>query len=132
MSLLRYAGIAIGALGIAGLFGSQIMELESIKRDGKTVLLDLRPRDPRALLLGDYMALRYQAEIPRGSQKNNVESSGQFTLALDKNNVGRFVRVSDGTALATYEVRINYIRRNRGVTFGAPRYYFRKRDSQDL
>ena len=47
---------------IGSLFGSQIIELEGIKKDGETVFLDLRPADPRALLLGDYMALRYTEE----------------------------------------------------------------------
>ena len=123
MSLLRYAGIGIGALGIAALFGSQIIELEGIKKDGETVFLDLRPADPRALLLGDYMALRYREERPRNLPKE-ISSSGQFILTLDANKVGTFARHADDAEVGPNEVRINYIRRSRGVTFGAPRYYF--------
>jgi len=50
--------------------------------------------------------------------------SGQFILTLDENKVGAFTRLGDGAAVRSNEVRINYIRRGRGVTFGAPRYYF--------
>jgi len=123
MSRLRYAGLAIGALGMIAFFGSQITALENIKKDGEYVLLDLRPADPRALMMGDFMALRYVEEranrLPKG-----LPPSGQFILSLDENKVGRFKRLADEAALGPEEVRINFIRRKRGVTFGAPRYYF--------
>ena len=123
MTLLRYSLIGLGALAIAGLFGSQIKALETIKQSGETVYLDLRPVDPRALMMGDFMALRYAAETPEGLPPN-IPPSGQFVLALDDNQLGTFRRVEDGSPLAEDEININYIRRRRGVTFGAPRFYF--------
>ena len=62
MTPLRYMLIAFGALGIAGLFISQIKDLENIRRGGEKILLDLRPADPRALMMGDFIALRYVEE----------------------------------------------------------------------
>ena len=123
MSILRYGLIALGALGISGLFGSQIKALEIIKQEGETVLLELRPVDPRALMMGDFMALRYAEEAPSDLPKD-LAPKGQFVLKLDKNKIGTFVRVNDGAALRDGEVKINYIKQKRGVTFGAPRYYF--------
>ncbi len=123
MSALRFGLIGLGALAIVGLFGSQIKTLENIKQDGATVLLDLRPADPRALMMGDFMALRYTQEIS-GSIPKDVPPSGQFVLSLDENKVGTFSRLSANKNLAANEICINYIRRKRGVTFGAPRYYF--------
>jgi uncharacterized membrane-anchored protein len=123
MTVLRYGLIALGALGIAGLFGSQIAALEGIRTDGQTVLLDLRPADPRALMMGDFMALRYQEELSR-DLPTDFAPSGQFVLTLDGNQVGRFARLADEAPLAETEIRINYIRQKRGVTFGAPRFYF--------
>lgn len=123
MSILRYGLIALGALGISGLFVSQIKALEIIKQEGETVLLELRPVDPRALMMGDFMALRYAEEAPRDLPKD-LALKGQFVLKLDKNKIGTFVRVNDGAALRDGEVKINYIKQKRGVTFGAPRYYF--------
>ena len=119
----RYGLIALGALGIAGLFGSQIMTLEEIRAEGRTVLLDLRPADPRALMMGDFMALRYAEERPMGLP-DDLSPSGKFILTLDENKVGSFSRVEDKDALSETEVRINYIKQRWGVTFGAPRYYF--------
>jgi len=123
VTIIRYGLIALGALAITGLFGSQIKTLESIKKDGETVLLDLRPVDPRALMMGDFMALRYAEETPQDLPKD-IPASGQFLLSLDDNKVGSFIRLVTGESLAENEIRINYIRRKRGVTFGAPRYYF--------
>ena len=37
----------------------EIAGKERIVRNGETVLLRIAPRDPRSLLQGDYMALRY-------------------------------------------------------------------------
>jgi len=123
MKILRYAGIAIGALGIIALFSSQITQLERVKKRGAVVLLDLRPADPRALMLGDFMALQYVEERSR-HLPDELPASGQFIMTLDENNVGTYARLADEANLAPNEVRINYIRRKHGVTFGAPRYYF--------
>lgn len=123
MSSLRYGLIALGALGIASLFGSQIIALQGIKTKGRTVLLDLRPVDPRALMMGDFMALAYAEENPRNLPKD-IAPSGQFVLRLDENKVGTFTRIADEAALAEDEIRLNYSSRRWGVTFGAPRYYF--------
>ena len=125
MTILRYGLIALGGLAIAGLFGSQIKALEDIKQNGETVLLELRPADPRALMMGDFMALRYAEErIPDVSADKELSPSGQFVLTLDKNKVGSFARIAKDEPLAANEVKLNYIKQRRGVTFGAPRYYF--------
>lgn len=123
MTILRYMLLALGALGILGLFGSQIKTLENIKENGRTVLLDLRPVDPRALMMGDFMALRYAEEVSQ-ELPEELPPKGQFILSLDENKIGTFKKLADGSSLAANEVKINYIRRSRGVTFGAPRYYF--------
>ena len=86
MSILRYGLIALGGLSIAGLFGSQIKALENIKQTGDTVLLDLRPVDPRALMMGDFMALRYAEEVSQELPKD-IPPSGQFVLLVGDNNV---------------------------------------------
>jgi len=131
MNIIRYCLVAIGGLAIIVLFSSQIKALEDIRHNGQTVLLDLRPSDPRALMLGDFMALRYVEERSSDIPKNkSLSPSGQFVLKLNKDNVGTFSRVATEAGLREDEVLINYIRRKRGVTFGAPRYYFQNGTAQ--
>ena len=50
-------------LAVLGLFlggyGLSVYGMEAVLAEGKTILLPLAPVDPRAPLMGDYMALRY-------------------------------------------------------------------------
>lgn len=131
MSTLRYGLIAVGLLGVVGFFGTQIKALETIKGNGQTVLLALRPADPRALMMGDFMALRYAEERNRDLPKDKeLLAEGQFILTLDENKVGSFSHIATDVKLETGEIKLNYIRQRRGVTFGAPRYYFQNGTAQ--
>ena len=38
--------------------------------------------------------------------------------------MGTVSRIADNRNLSENEIPINYVRRSRGITFGAPRYYF--------
>lgn len=125
MNILRISLVALGALGIAALFGLQIKALETIRTEGETVLLDLRPVDPRALMMGDFMALAYAIETQEEvREREDLPAKGQILLTIDKNGVGQFAGFSNGEEVQDGQVKINYIRQSRGITFGAPRYYF--------
>lgn len=52
--------IIIGALLVLGGVNKSIFDKEKIKADGEMVFLDLMPRDPRSIMQGDYMALRFR------------------------------------------------------------------------
>ena len=52
--------IALGALLVLGAVNLAIVTKERIKRDGEPLYLALAPVDPRSLLQGDYMALRFE------------------------------------------------------------------------
>ena len=56
---IRLAILVLGAFIVLALVNLQIFGKEAIIRDGRTVLLRLAPVDPRSLIQGDYMALRY-------------------------------------------------------------------------
>jgi uncharacterized membrane-anchored protein len=58
MPLVR-ASIALGGLLVLGAVNLSIIGKERIRRDGEIVYLELAPVDPRSLLQGDYMALRF-------------------------------------------------------------------------
>ena len=51
--------IGLGALLVLGAVNGAIVGKERIRRDGELVFLALAPVDPRALMQGDYMALRF-------------------------------------------------------------------------
>ena len=66
---------------------------EQIKEHGETLLLALAPVDPRSLMQGDYMRLRYAIErnAPAGELASH-QKRGYMVIRPDENNVGQFVR----------------------------------------
>ena len=52
--------IVVGALLVLGAVNFSIAGKERIKRDGEVIYLDLAPVDPRSLMQGDYMTLRFR------------------------------------------------------------------------
>lgn len=48
----------------------QIFQKESIKNDGEVIYFKLAPVDPRAFMLGDYMALNFEHNLRNYSDEN--------------------------------------------------------------
>jgi uncharacterized membrane-anchored protein len=57
---LTRALVALGALLVLGGVNYAIYAKERIVRNGETIYLELAPVDPRSLMQGDYMALRFR------------------------------------------------------------------------
>lgn len=95
---------------------------EQIARTGTPVLLELAPADPRSLMQGDYMTLRY-AEVQRFRVAEET-ADGNVVVELDHRGVGRFVRFDDGAALADGQLRLRYRKRRWNVRIGAESFFF--------
>lgn len=107
-------------------FNVLILQKERVLEKGKTVLLQLAPRDPRSLIQGDYMVLRYR--IAGGPAAEAVKSkawTGKIVIRLDRNNVARFVRVHNGETLAPGEWLLKYRYRG-GLRLGAESFFFQE------
>ena len=125
MNIFRSIVILLTTAFIAWVFGSQISDLKKVREEGRTVYLDLQPVDPRALMLGDYMRLRYAEErVPDGMEIDELPPKGAFVMSLDDNNVATVSRLASEAPMGANETRFNYTRTNRSLTFGAPRFYF--------
>lgn len=74
-----------------------IVGKERVLANGETMLLALAPRDPRSLLQGDYMTLRYSIadEIERelGQPAGSYSTDGRAIVRLDRNGVAALVRI---------------------------------------
>ncbi|MGB5261269.1 MAG: GDYXXLXY domain-containing protein [Gammaproteobacteria bacterium] len=96
---------------------------------GRPVLLELRPADPRSLIQGDYMQLRYASRaFPSRETAMTWPHRGIVVLRLDDHRVGTYARQDDGLPLADDEVRLRY----RSMTswgelrYGAEAFYFQE------
>jgi uncharacterized membrane-anchored protein len=87
------------------------------------MLLRLAPIDPRSLIQGDYMLLRYA--MANSIPKKQLQDKGDIVVSLDENDAARFIRIYDGGPLQAGEHLLFY--RNRGgPRFGAESFFFQE------
>jgi len=103
-----------------------IVNKEDTLARGHTVLLRLAPADPRSLIQGDYMVLRYA--IAREISKAQMEDKGCIVVSLDANDVAKFVRIHRGESLHTGD-RLLFYRNRGGLRLGAESFMFQEGDA---
>ena len=114
--------VAILVLAIINLL---IIKKEETLANGKTMLLQLRPVDPRSLMQGDYMVLRYAIAREKDS---DLKDSGCIVVSLDENKVASYVRVHKDESLKSNEHLLFY--RMRGeMRLGAESFFFQEGDA---
>ena len=90
--------VAIGALLVLGAVNYSILGKESVKREGVVVYLDLAPRDPRSIMQGDYMTLRFRLAQDILSTVKPLPSEGATDLApvnVSNEKVGSLARAGE-------------------------------------
>ena len=119
---------ACGVLLLAGV-NLGIVAREQHLANGRVVLLELAPVDPRSLMQGDYMALRFKAEddaFGRWRGRDSALPDGRIVVRMDARGVGAFARLDDGTALAPDEAALKYRVRAGRVKFATNAFFFKE------
>lgn len=109
---MRTYTLLISGLLVLGILNVLIYEKEQIKADGEEVFLKLAPVDPRSLMQGDYMRLRYAIDREIRAQLMGKDERAFAIITLDEHHVGAFSRISfdaDAT-LASHERRFKLSR----------------------
>jgi len=83
-------------------FNYGIYKNEQILENGEIVLLQLAPVDPRSLMQGDYMILRYALEENIFEYGSSLEFE-YIVIRKDEDNVAHFVRFYEDEQLAVNE-----------------------------
>ncbi|OJJ23752.1 hypothetical protein BKI52_05225 [marine bacterium AO1-C] len=115
-------------------FNQSISKKEDLLANGKLILLELAPVDPRSLIQGDYMRLRY--EIARGIRnKNSIAKRGYCVVTLDSNGVAERVRLqADKSPVNKGEYLIKYTASKRWFTWdvniGAESFFFQEGEAK--
>lgn len=141
-SILLWGGLLL-ALAVAN---QGIVQRERILSDGRVLLLELAPVDPRSLMQGDYMALRFAAaddirkaldpEWSSGGtaaslrrmgivgNSRDVSHDGYAVFAL-ADGVGRFVRIqSAARPVAAGEIAVRYRERGSDMRIASNAWFF--------
>ena len=130
----------LGLLLILVVMTINVAKYETHLATGDTVLLALAPVDPRGFMQGDYMTLSYALENEvfalldkraNDDSRNarNMSNDGYAIVALDKNNVGQFVRLAKSNqpdTLAANEMAIHYRVRNGSMTLATNAFFFQE------
>lgn len=142
-SILLWGGLLL-ALAVAN---QGIVQRERILSDGRVLLLELAPVDPRSLMQGDYMALRFAAvdDIQKalhperssggtaaalrrmgiGGNARDLSHDGYAVFALTADGVGRFVRIQPAPRpVATGEIAVRYRERGWDMRIASNAWFF--------
>ncbi|MDF2661830.1 MAG: hypothetical protein K0Q94_4621 [Paenibacillus sp.] len=120
------------------LLSVQIGRSETILARGETVYLELLPLDPRSLLQGDYVQLRYTVSEPFGRDwtDNTPEESGKVSVVLAKSPSGvhQFKQLYDKSyALQPGEVVLNGKWRSwRTIEYGIEHFFVPEGTGMDV
>jgi uncharacterized membrane-anchored protein len=119
MRMTRILLVAAGALVLIAVNVS-IAGKERIKARGERLYLELAPVDPRSLMQGDYMALRFAIVDEIGT-----ELAGKVPIVVDERGIGTRAR-SPGQAA----VHLRYKIRHGQVWLGTNAWFFEEGSAQ--
>jgi uncharacterized membrane-anchored protein len=117
--------LAVTVIIILGLINFEIMKKEAILTNGVTVLLRIAPRDPRSLLQGDYMALRYAmaGQVATDAQVANI-TDGLIVIELAESGEASFVAIYDGQPVTDSQTLLKFRRRGESVRLASDAFFF--------
>jgi uncharacterized membrane-anchored protein len=101
---------------------------EKTLASGRVVLLQLAPVDPRSLMQGDYMALRFDIATPILNAASEAKLlDGHAVLVIDQNGVGTFSRLlKPGETLAENLQKLQLRTRKNGIRIVTDAYFFQE------
>jgi uncharacterized membrane-anchored protein len=121
----------LAGLAVLGVANWTIYQRERHLAQGTVVLLPLAPVDPRSLIQGDYMALRFRLELDAfGRGRHQDLEDGRLVVRVDERGVGSFVRRDGGEPLAAAERRLRYRVRAGRVKFATNAFFFQEGHGQ--
>lgn len=123
MKKYKWIIILLNLVLLLGYFTFTIAKKETILKDGTLVLLELAPVDPRSLMQGDYMTLRYA--ISENIKVDSVPTRGYCVVQLQPDGVANKVRLQESkTPLKANEKLIKYTAGEWDLNLGAESFFF--------
>lgn len=127
---MRRLVIAVAALVVLVAANVGIYQREQLLASGRTVMLELAPVDPRSLMQGDYMALRFRVAVDAfAGEPEPAARDGHLVLVVDPNQVGEFRRIDNGEPLGADEIRMRFRMRDGTPKFATNAFFFQEGDA---
>ena len=111
-------------LVVVAVVGYTVAGFARTLRDGQLVLLELAPVDPRSLMQGDYMALRFAVDAQLPDQEQDAPRYAHLHLGAE----GRAVLAASGNQPSTEPGQVSMrIRQGRwGASIGPDAFFFQE------
>jgi uncharacterized membrane-anchored protein len=132
---MRKALVLVTGVIILAVASWTALQREKLLAEGTVVLLELAPVDPRSLMQGDYMALRFRVadeafgrdglfSPARGRER--LAEDGRIVVRVDSRRVGAFARRDRGEPLAAGEIAMRYRVRDGKAKFATNAFFFQE------
>ena len=128
----RLAAVLTLAIALIGV-NHAIWTKEQQISDGRQVLLELAPVDPRSIMQGDYMRLRFAIanDIRQAmTATNTANMEGLVWVRLDEQGVGRFEGLIKPDAMSDDVLGMQFRVRNNRVQFATNAFFFQEGDAK--
>lgn len=132
---MKHKLVLVTLVVILAVINFSIFSKENHLKQGESIYLELAPVDPRSLMQGDYMALRYVVAnalydaLPKHSADKHWRETvtphdGKIIVTLKNNKVAGYHSIYDGQALKENERTLNYRVRNNQVKIASNAFFF--------
>jgi uncharacterized membrane-anchored protein len=121
----KWTAVAAGLVILAAA-NYTIFAREKLITEGRVVLLELAPVDPRSLMQGDYMALAFRVSDEAFGRGTTQRTDGRIVVQMDARGVAKFARFDEGQPLAPGEQRLRYRIRDSRAKFATNAYFFQE------
>lgn len=130
MKKYKWIIILVDLVILLALFNSSMLKKETLLTNGKLVLLELAPVDPRSLMQGDYMELDYA--ISQNVKHDSIAKKGYCVVKLNTNGIAERVRLQESkTPINNNEYLIKYNIANwSGIYIGAESFFFQEGEAE--
>lgn len=122
--------ILLNLVFFLGLFNYSIVEKEDLLANGDLVLFELAPVDPRSLMQGDYMRLRYA--LAQEINNDSIPHRGLCVVETDSNGVAQKLRIQENNGpLNENEKLIAYTAHSWwGINIGSESFFFQEGNAE--
>lgn len=131
----RTTALALGALSTLLVANSTIWQNETLIRDGRPVFVALTPVDPRSLMQGDYMTLRFQLnqaapDTPHADAPSHTSGPAHMVFKLDARGLATALRQHQGEALQADELVMRLTRRHDDWLLVTDAFHFKEGEAE--
>lgn len=126
------AGLTLGALLVLAVVNIGIWQKENLIAHGQPVFVALAPVDPRSLMQGDYMALRFAIPSVADGQASGASGGRRphVVARRDARGIATLQRADLGEPLAGDELRIELSPKNGGWVLVTDAWFFKEGEAE--